>query len=568
MTTWLTVIVPVKNVAPWISEMLDSVLRQDVPDMEVIVVDDGSEDATPEIIEEYVRADARVRLLRSKTRGGGSARNRGLDCATGRYIVFADGDDIVPDHAYRLLTAELDRTGSDIAVARHLKFSSGATWEPMAKWYDVSRRETTTLEAMPNLLANRACWNRVFRSDFLRRIGLRFPDVPRANDILPVVSSLAQAQRIDLLPVVGYLYRDRPGSTSMSARASGTDGISSYLGQELAVAGLLSTMSDGVRRAHARVVLDADGWVHLERFLGSDEAMHADGKAVVSAVRALLDAVILDEIDVVRPERRVLWGLMQDGRVELARRFVLANRAADVVPARLTADLIDCWSAVIDALDEPGALPLDRPALVRDGLLTLLANRADDTDTEIIVQRLDVLAAIVRSVPAAGSEVLAALIEAIEDRDVHRVQFVSAARRAAPLVVDTADPEGAGLHLAGPLAENAATASGISLALIGEDDDEFVVPITVGRGRWDAQVRADGLQVGRRRVVLRFEVDRSRLDLPVVTARMPLPPITGPALVQPLADRRDGWRFLVDRVQQPRSFGPRVVSFLLRRLHG
>lgn len=565
MTTRLSVVVPVKDVAPWLTEMLDSVLRQDVSDLEVIVVDDDSADATPRIVEAYARADPRVRLLHSASRGGGSARNLGLEAATGRYIVFADGDDLVPDGAYRTVVDELDRTGSDLAIARHLKFSSGATWEPMAKWYDVSQRVTTSLEGLPELIANRACWNRVFRTDFVRRIALHFPDAPRANDIVPVVTALTRADQVDLVPVVGYLYRERPGSSSMSARATRAEGILSYLTQERHVAGMLAVSSDRVRRAHARVVLDADGWVHLDQFLrqGEPERSAPADDAVVTAVRELLTQMPLVEIGTVRPERRVLWGLVHGGHVALARRFALGD-AATARQAQLTVELLDSWLEALDCLDKPGALT-EYEALAREGLLTVLAIRADGAEASVIERRIRAIARVARRTDAAGSEVLSALIDAIGDGDVKRIQFVSAARRLGPLVVDTAESDAAGLRVSGPWAQTTVPASAIALVLAG-DDDEQTVPVVVGTARWSATVPADVVTVGRRRVLLRIDSPASTLDLPVVTARMPLPPIVSPAVLQPLADRRDGWRFLVDRVGSRSSTSPRIVSAILRRL--
>nr|BFF13335.1 hypothetical protein GCM10025699_46380 [Microbacterium flavescens] len=93
----LSVVVPVHNVGPWIEQCLTSILDQDVSSMEVIVVDDHSTDDTVERILAVAGDDPRLRLITAPPRRGGAhARNRGVDLAVGEFLVFADGDDLVP----------------------------------------------------------------------------------------------------------------------------------------------------------------------------------------------------------------------------------------------------------------------------------------------------------------------------------------------------------------------------------------------------------------------------------------------------------------------------------------
>ena len=87
------VIIPVYNAAPYLKKCLDSVLDQELENIEVICIDDGSEDESLKILNDYADTDSRLVVLTQDNAGGGAARNRGLDIARGGYLLFLDADD-------------------------------------------------------------------------------------------------------------------------------------------------------------------------------------------------------------------------------------------------------------------------------------------------------------------------------------------------------------------------------------------------------------------------------------------------------------------------------------------
>lgn len=565
MSARLSVVVPVHDVGPWIGEQLDCILRQ--PDvLEVIVIDDHSDDGTAEVVRRAAERDDRLRLHSAVTPGGAAARNLGIDLAAGAFLAFADGDDLVPDGAYRRLLEALERSDAPMAIGRHLKFSSGATWEPMSPWYDVSRQDTVDLDGLPELLANRACWNRVFRTAFLRGAGIRFPEVPRSNDIVPMVRAMDAADSIAMVPEVVYLYRDRPGTSSMTARAAGIDGTLSYLAQEEEVAAVLTHRSLPVRQEHARVVLDADGWVHLRQFLLAEHSA-TDIMRLMAAVRTLLAVIPTNGRDNVASERRLLWALLAVGEGDAAVRFVRAAHTAGGA-AGAAAEHLDAWSDALEAVDrtpDATAFPLDRGRLVNDGPWTLLANRAEHTDVRELDAVLSRLATLTSDVDAR-SEVLRGVAAAVRRRDAELLQRVSSVRRLAPLVVDEAHPDERGLTLAGPIPDRLPPGISLTVALTGGEGDPTLHAVHTDAGRWTTRINEEDLGSGRHRTVLRVDVGGVSLDLPVVTARMPLPPVSGRVHLQPLADRADGWRFLVDRRAADGPIARRVFRAVRGRL--
>ena len=89
----VSVIIPVYNVEQYIRECLESVCFQTLNDIEILVVNDGTKDRSIEVIEDLIAADGRIRLINKKNGGLSSARNAGIDSASGEYVLFLDSDD-------------------------------------------------------------------------------------------------------------------------------------------------------------------------------------------------------------------------------------------------------------------------------------------------------------------------------------------------------------------------------------------------------------------------------------------------------------------------------------------
>ena len=91
----VSVIVPVYNVEKHLRDCVDSILAQTYPELEIILVDDGSPDGSPAICDEYAASDPRVRVIHKNNHGVSAVRNTGLDAAEGKWIVFVDSDDTI-----------------------------------------------------------------------------------------------------------------------------------------------------------------------------------------------------------------------------------------------------------------------------------------------------------------------------------------------------------------------------------------------------------------------------------------------------------------------------------------
>ena len=112
----VSIIVAVFNVEKYICRCVDSLLKQTYHNIEIILVDDGSQDNSPEICDEYAKRDDRIKVIHKPNGGVSSARQAGLDAATGDFVIHADPDDYVDADMVELLLSEAINTNSDIVT--------------------------------------------------------------------------------------------------------------------------------------------------------------------------------------------------------------------------------------------------------------------------------------------------------------------------------------------------------------------------------------------------------------------------------------------------------------------
>ena len=117
----VSVIVPVYNAEKYLSECVDSILGQTLKDIEVILVDDGSTDSSPEICDLYILNDSRVKVIHKPNGRAASARNAGLKIAKGEYIAFVDSDDWISPEMYEKML----ETGADVCLCDYMHFREG-----------------------------------------------------------------------------------------------------------------------------------------------------------------------------------------------------------------------------------------------------------------------------------------------------------------------------------------------------------------------------------------------------------------------------------------------------------
>lgn len=117
MKETVSVIVPVYNTEAYLTNCVNSILSQSYPHLEVILVDDGSEDRSPELCDGFSKVDPRVRVIHQANQGVSAARNAGMDVAQGEYLMFVDSDDTISANAVELLLQDIKKYQADIVSA-------------------------------------------------------------------------------------------------------------------------------------------------------------------------------------------------------------------------------------------------------------------------------------------------------------------------------------------------------------------------------------------------------------------------------------------------------------------
>lgn len=330
----LSVIVPTCNVGEYLDETLRSILAARHVHLEVIVVDDWSTDKTWEIAAVHERRDPRVRVVRSIGRGGGQARNLGVELARGRYLAFADGDDIVPPDAYWKMISVARSNNAELVTAKHLRIYASSTWDPGDRLYPLVGTITETdISEYVSLIHPRTVWNRLYLKEFWHASVAPFSSAPRANDIVPFTSAVLHAKKIAFVPIFAYLYRARPGRGSMTAKLGDPSSLVGYLSEELTCSHMVMSSGDPhLIRRYWHTVLAEDGWGNLHRYLAAQVESSYDDTSVPPWVARLLAVAPADAYREISPEQQAVWALVARGEIRSARRMAEAARNAGSSP--------------------------------------------------------------------------------------------------------------------------------------------------------------------------------------------------------------------------------------------
>lgn len=330
----VSVILPAHNVEPWLLECLSSILDDQDVELEVIAVDDASTDRTWEVLTARAAEDDRLRPVRSPGSGGADARNHGVELARGRYLAFCDGDDLVPRGAYAAMARSAQQNDADMVVGSFLKFFPERIIHPTRAWPAFNEERTgVRLGEQVSLIRNRACWNRLFSREFWLREAITFPSVPRSNDVVPMTRALVAARSINVVLDEVYLYRARPGATSMTSRAGAATSLLSYLEQERQ--SWEATRSLGVPALvaeHENLFLVSDGWVHLVNFAKAIPVEVSD--AELEEIRARFLAFLRqmpDGMAALGWDRRLGYALLERGHWQALADFVSAETTPELV---------------------------------------------------------------------------------------------------------------------------------------------------------------------------------------------------------------------------------------------
>ena len=221
----VSVILPVYNVGEYLKECLDSLIDQTLKDIEIICINDGSTDNSPEILEQYAQKDSRFIIVSQENQGQGVARNKGVEIARGEYIQFVDPDDWCETDMLETLYRFAKDNASKVVKFNYTEYNDYTGRKKEQNFADfIKRKYGYDLAERPYYSWNNlkdGClydlglnvWSSFYSAGFIKENNIRFAPNKHAEDHLFANGALLLTDKIDYLDQSLYFYRRRKGSS-------------------------------------------------------------------------------------------------------------------------------------------------------------------------------------------------------------------------------------------------------------------------------------------------------------------------------------------------------------------
>lgn len=204
----ISIIVPIYNAEKYLKNCVEVVLQQSVKETEILLIDDGSTDTSGTLCEEYASRDARIRVIHTVNGGAAHARNVGLDCARGEFIVFIDADDTIPTNHLQALLETQKKYNADLVVG-------AVTYVPGPK---IAHKECvcTSWEFIEKILYRDGVGDypigKLYRRELFEKI--RFKEGITSEDFEIFYRLYQRATRVAITDKTTYFYQQNSSSVS------------------------------------------------------------------------------------------------------------------------------------------------------------------------------------------------------------------------------------------------------------------------------------------------------------------------------------------------------------------
>lgn len=332
----LSVVVPVYNVVDYLAGSLDSILRQRVRGVEVVIVDDGSTDGSTDIALDYARRHESVQLIQQENSGVSIARNVAVRRCRGEFLTFVDPDDELPRDAWSKMLRTIRRTGSDFVVGKAERLDGDHRFvTPLMQRNHVARRLRVSIDEMPLMLADVFVWNKVFRREFWDRAAIHFPERTRYQDQPALTQAFLAAGSFDVLTDVVYEWRVRQDRSSATQKRRDLDNLRERVAtKRMTVDMVRAHGNEELTRVLLAEVLPIDMWEHFWSVRDcTDDYWHLLRDAVREFWTA--DSVPFEETTVPAEQRMMGVLVTQDRRDDLLRLLDHLDAHPDGLPSEV-----------------------------------------------------------------------------------------------------------------------------------------------------------------------------------------------------------------------------------------
>lgn len=370
----VTVVVATYNVGGYLHDCLASVLRQTIVDsIALVVVDDGSTDASLQVVMDYAPRFPNVTVVHQENRGPGAARNAAIALCETEYITFLDSDDILPRRALEYLVAAMETHDADLAIGNMERFPRSGRFR-WSKYFErlKGKSRVTSLARDPELIVGASACNKMFLASRVKALDVRFGETRLFDDVYFTVPYMMSAQRIALIPntVYRYRYRSEKGSVMDNIYESADNFLEAAGSAEHLIA-QLDRFPDSQRLLSKFLAQHLAGHVtRAHEYLDEETARELFGRLV-----PIIEHV--DPRDVAAywprlPQRRAFAALAAHS-FEMFYRPESSSRGIEIIGGRVcyrgAADVPDAWRSILHIAKPPGYLEYVRQDRARRELV-------------------------------------------------------------------------------------------------------------------------------------------------------------------------------------------------------
>ena len=240
--TGLSIVIPAYNVEKFLPMCLDPLLRSEgIAESEIIIVDDGSADATGKTADSFAEEFANIKVIHKANEGPFAARNEGLKNASGKYVFFCDSDDTVVPESFAKINSKTSECDADIIMWKSALIDEEGnildrkdkgyfavnSLEDIEKTYTGKELIKSQIQKSGDYLTT--VWLGAYRRDYLLDNGLYFDSVQIHEDDLWVLNALLKAESVLFIPETVYQYRIRKGSLTNPESEDMTEHVGSMM---------------------------------------------------------------------------------------------------------------------------------------------------------------------------------------------------------------------------------------------------------------------------------------------------------------------------------------------------
>ena len=218
----VSILIPIYNVEKYLKECLDSVVNQTLRDIEIICINDGSTDSSPQIIEEYAKNDARIKIINKQNSGYGDSMNKGLELASGEYIGIVESDDIADKNMFEDLYKLAQKDDLDVVKSDFYYYFSKDNQSRHAGRINIKNTgkifniedDASIVKMMPSI------WTSIYKNEFLKENEIKFLPTPGASyqDTAFAFKVLVSAKKMRFVNKAYLYYRQDNEASSVKSK--------------------------------------------------------------------------------------------------------------------------------------------------------------------------------------------------------------------------------------------------------------------------------------------------------------------------------------------------------------